>query len=184
MKRLAIYLDGTFNSNTSTWWLKPLTSERSHQRVYYRMASARSATRWSVGCVGGYLRAVEAAKGFSSPHRVLKQAHAAAAFRRIQDGTRGFDSALRSTLLDPVAMPRTELMRGLSLESFRPADPPKPEEFLYDSWPRKSSLWKERADLSDVAAPDGGRNLRVHGPICKEGRCAGAGDCTVHAHST
>ncbi|WLA46826.1 DUF2235 domain-containing protein [Bradyrhizobium elkanii] len=38
MKRLAIFLDGTFNTlnnNTNVWRLRSLTSETADQRVYY-----------------------------------------------------------------------------------------------------------------------------------------------------
>jgi uncharacterized protein (DUF2235 family) len=38
MKRLAIFLDGTWNTlnnNTNVWRLKSLTAERDYQRVYY-----------------------------------------------------------------------------------------------------------------------------------------------------
>jgi hypothetical protein len=44
MTRLAMYLDGTFNTlnnNTNVWRLKSLTAETADQRVYYSQRNDR-----------------------------------------------------------------------------------------------------------------------------------------------
>ncbi|MDB5518384.1 MAG: hypothetical protein JWQ17_5142, partial [Tardiphaga sp.] len=132
-----------------------------------------------------YLRVMEAAKGLSSAHRIFQQAHGAATeFRRIQDAARGFaglDATLLSRLVDPVAMPRVEPIRGLSLESFRPPDPPKPEEFLYDSWPRQRSVLKGALTCQLWRHQTEDEIFEFMVRFAKKGDARGAVDCTVHA---
>lgn len=57
MKRLAIYLDGTFNTlnnNTNVWRLKSLTSETSDQHVYYSQGVGTLHGEVVRGGVAGY----------------------------------------------------------------------------------------------------------------------------------
>jgi len=54
MRRLAVFLDGTWNTlnnNTNVWRLKSLTAETAEQRVYYWwiMSLARLLRRWLLG---------------------------------------------------------------------------------------------------------------------------------------
>jgi uncharacterized protein (DUF2235 family) len=57
MKRLAIYLDGTFNTlnnNTNVWRLKSLTTETGDQRVYYSQGVGTKRGEVARGGVAGY----------------------------------------------------------------------------------------------------------------------------------
>lgn len=57
MKRLAIYLDGTFNTlnnNTNVWLLKCLTAESAEQRVYYSKGVGTIRGKSSEEGVAGY----------------------------------------------------------------------------------------------------------------------------------
>jgi uncharacterized protein (DUF2235 family) len=57
MKRLAIFLDGTFNTlnnNTNVWRLKSLTVENSDQRVYYSQGVGTQRGEVARGGVAGY----------------------------------------------------------------------------------------------------------------------------------
>jgi len=132
-----------------------------------------------------YLRIMEEAKGLTSARRILAQAQGAAAdFRRMQDIARsfaGFDPKLRSTLVDPVAMPTVEAIRGLSLESFRPPEPPKPEEFRYDSWPRKGSVVKGALTCQLWRHQMEDEIFEFNVRFVKKGEARGTVDCEVHA---
>jgi hypothetical protein len=133
-----------------------------------------------------YLRAMEAARGLASPtHRLFEQAHSAAAeFRHIQDTVKGFaglDATLRSTLVDPIVTPRLQPIRGLSLHSLRPPEPPKPEEFLYDSWPRKRSVLEGALTCQLWRHQTGDEIFEFTVRFVKNGEARGVVDCTVHA---
>jgi hypothetical protein len=131
-----------------------------------------------------HLRVMEAASGFSSTRRLMEQAQGAAAeFRRIQDTVRGFgfDATLRSTLVDPIVTPHMESIRNLAIHNFRHLEPPKPEEFLYDSWPTKRTvlkgaltcqLWRHQIEEEIF-------EFTVH--FVKKGAARGVVECTVHA---
>jgi uncharacterized protein (DUF2235 family) len=57
MKRLAIFLDGTFNTlnnNTNVWRLKSLTAETSEQRVYYSQGVGTQRGEVARGGIAGY----------------------------------------------------------------------------------------------------------------------------------
>jgi uncharacterized protein (DUF2235 family) len=57
MKRLAIYLDGTFNTlnnNTNVWRLRSLTSQTPDQRVYYSQGVGTKRGEVARGGVAGY----------------------------------------------------------------------------------------------------------------------------------
>src|SRR5258705_11572702 len=57
MKRLAIFLDGTFNTldnNTNVWRLKSLTAQTSDQRVYYSQGVGTQRGEVARGGIAGY----------------------------------------------------------------------------------------------------------------------------------
>jgi uncharacterized protein (DUF2235 family) len=57
MKRLAIFLDGTFNTfnnNTNVWRLRSLTSQNTDQRVYYSQGVGTKRGEVARGGVAGY----------------------------------------------------------------------------------------------------------------------------------
>jgi hypothetical protein len=57
MKKLAVYLDGTFNTlnnNTNVWRLRSLTSQTPDQRVYYSQGVGTKRGEVARGGVAGY----------------------------------------------------------------------------------------------------------------------------------